>query len=41
MLLLHVPPKRLHRTGDYDLLHGNSQKLLQVVRVGESKPTPG
>lgn len=33
MLLRHVLPKRFRRTRDYGLLHGNSQKLLQVVQL--------
>jgi hypothetical protein len=33
MLLRHVRPKRLRRARDYGLLHGNSQKLLQMVRL--------
>jgi hypothetical protein len=33
MLLRHVLPKRFHRARDYGLLHGNSQKLLQVVQL--------
>jgi hypothetical protein len=33
MLLRHVLPKRFRRARDYGLLHGNSQKLLQVVQV--------
>ena len=33
MLLRHVLPKRFRRARDYGLLHGNSQKLLQVVQL--------
>jgi hypothetical protein len=33
MLLQHVLPKRFRRARDYGLLHGNSQKLLQVVQL--------
>jgi hypothetical protein len=33
MLLRHVLPKRFRRARDYGLLHGNSQKLLQLVQL--------
>lgn len=33
MLLRHVLPKRFRRARDYGLLHGNSQKLLQMVQL--------
>lgn len=33
MLLRHVLPRRFRRARDYGLLHGNSQKLLQVVQL--------